>query len=126
MARRPAKSIWGGSGAKPGKPAVMRNRAYEALLCQAVEQRVQVELQYDRTAGLRVFEPDCVYTSTQDKVCVSGIQASNSAEPLNGRKPHNFEVGRIKNLRVTDVNFQPNPLFDSRDPKYKNGFICKR
>ncbi len=112
---------------KPAKrepPPAPRNLNFETLLCQAIRERRVVEFKYDDDLQSRTFEPAAVYTSAKNKVCVSGVQLTDRNDPIDQHKPQNFEVGKMTTLRITDANFQPDPRFDRRDVKYKNGIIC--
>lgn len=118
MVRNPYKTP------KQEPPPAPRNQGFENLLCQAIRERRVVELRYDDDAQFRRFEPAAVYNTAKHKICVSGVQLTNPNEPGDEQGPHNFEVGKIADLTLTDVNFQPDPRFDRFDAKYKNGIIC--
>lgn len=125
MVRKKAASIWGQSQGKAEMAPVARNRVYEAQLCQAIAQKVRVQLKYADDLAYRTYEPYCVFTSTRGKVCVSGTQVINPEKPSDAWEPHNFEVGRIASLLLTGTNFKPDARFDPMDAKYQNGIICK-
>ncbi len=65
-----------------------------------------------------------MYWTAKGKVCVSGTQVSNPAKPQDANKPHNFEVGLISRIVVTDDKFIPDSRFDRTDTKYDAGIIC--
>lgn len=107
----------------PEKPPAPRNIAFEDKLADAMAKRVRVELRYDDDWGMRGFEPTAVYWTAKQKVCVSGVQVSNANDPMDESGPHNFEVGRITALVLTDITFVPDARFDRFDPKYRHGII---
>ncbi len=125
MLRKGKKISTGLSGSKksPEVPA-SRKPNIEGALCDAIQKRLVVELRYENETGFREFEPSAVYFTTRGKVCVSGLETRDDnpgTEPLG---PHNFEVGRIADLRITNRQFIPDPRFDRRNPKYRNGILC--
>lgn len=128
MSRSPRRPRFGGFGtkktAKPKEPPAPRRPDLEDTLCRAIRERVLVRLRYKDDLADRLFEPAAVYVSTRDKVCVSGVQIQNPADPMSNLEPHNFEVGKISALSLTDQGFVVDPTFDRFDPKYANGIIC--
>lgn len=118
--------LFGGKRAAPAEaPPVPRKPALEQMLCEAIRAGMAVELRYQKPGEMpdqafRSFGPDAVYHSEKRKVCVSG-------EQLGGRSsPHNFEVGRIVDLRVAAQRYQPSGTVDYSQSKYRNGIICRR
>lgn len=116
---------------KSASPAVMRKPAFEQMLCEAIRAGVTVELRYQKPDEgpdflFRVFGPVAVYKSEQDKISVSGEELVNPNEPGKKSTPHNFEIGRIVDLRVTANPFQPSAAVDYTQAKYRNGIICRR
>lgn len=108
---------------KPDIPAAPRNYDFENLLCKAIHDGVMVELRYHKPDEMpdthfRTFGPTSVYHTETHKICVAG-------EELGGG-PHNFEVGRIVQLRATANPFQPSFSVDYTAAKYRNGVICRR
>ena len=104
--------------------AAPRDFNLEQLICKAIRQRVILELKYEDDALFRSFEPTPVYRTSQDKVCVSGVQMKNRNDLLDNSGPHNFEVGLIKDVRLTGISFSPGSRFNRLDPRYRNGVIC--
>lgn len=102
---------------------VPRRFDLERILCGAIKERKLVTLAYEDHV-LRTFQPTAVYTTSKDKVCVSGVQITNPAKPLDNLEPHNFEIGKITALSVTDRDFVVPSNFDRFDKKYANGIIC--
>ena len=111
--------------ARPKRPPAPRRLDFEMLLCGAITNRRLVALRYESDPVDRIFQPVAVYHSTQHKVCVSGTQISNPAKPMDANEPHNFEIGKISVLRITDDAFTLPVEFDSLDKKFRNGFICR-
>lgn len=109
---------------KQDAPPAPRKPNFESLLCNAISNRMRVALQYDGDHMERLFEPSAVYWTSKRKVCVSGVQITNPEKPQDNMEPHNFEVGKISHLRLTDQTFAPDPRFSRSDPKYRNGIIC--
>jgi len=111
-ARRPQNPF-----AKPAaedQPAPRRVEL-EQLLCKAIEQRVLVSLYYEDDISPRVFGPSVVYRTTKDKICAYGIQQ--------GGGPHNFEIGKLRNVELTETKYEPEPI-NRLDARYRNGILC--
>jgi hypothetical protein len=107
----------------PEQPPAPRRFDLEAALDDAMTKRVRVELRYEHDWAVRGFEPTAVYWTSKQKVCVSGVQVSNANDPMDQSGPHNFEVGRITALALTDIKFVPDPRFNRFDAKYRHGII---
>lgn len=107
----------------PKEAAARRRQDFEELLCQAIRDRVRVQLRYDDDFVTRLFEPTAVYWSSQEQVCVTGIQIVHPTDP-SGRQARDFEVGKITALTLTEDSFVPERRFDRFDPKYDRGIIC--
>ena len=102
----------------------LRISRLEQEICQAIRERLRVELRYENDLMARLFSPEILFTTSQQKVCVAGIQVrnpNNISDPPDD--PHNFEVGRITFLKLTDERFVPNRI-DRSDVRYRNGIIC--
>jgi len=105
------------------RPPAARRFDLENALADAMAKCVRVDLRYDDDLGARGFEPTAVYWTSKGKVCVSGVQVSNANDPMDQSGPHNFEVGRITALVLTDIKFVPDPRFHRFDAKYRHGII---
>jgi hypothetical protein len=117
----------GGRGYKPPKqepPPAPRNIPFENLLCQAIRELRVVEIRYETDRLFRTYEPAAVFPTSKGKTCVSGVQLTDPNDPVDQHEPHDFEVGKIAELRLTDTKFQPDPRFDRFGSKYKHGIIC--
>lgn len=101
----------------------MRRRDFETLLCEAIRTKVLVTLWYKQDAAPRLYQPEGVYHSTSEKVCVTGVQIRNPNKFGEDNQPHTFEVAEISDLRVTDDKFLHPLRFDRFDPEYRNGII---
>lgn len=110
--------------ARPGDEPAARYRRFEQLLCQAVRDRVLVELRYDNEVLPRLFAPHVVYRSTTGRINVAGTQLLNPGQPEDIYEPRIFEVGLIRTVRLTDTRFRPDARVDPNDPRYRNGVIC--
>ena len=108
---------------KDGRPAP-RNIALEQLLCEAIAGEVLVTLIYKRDGVNRTFQPSAVYHSTTGKVCVSGVQITNPAKPEDRLESHNFEIGLINQLSLTERAWIVNAPIDRLDKKYVKCIIC--
>lgn len=93
-------------------------------LCDAIEKRLVVELRYEDDIQFRKFEPSAVYRSTKDNICVSGTQTQNPNKPQLNSEPHVFDLSKIREVRLTQIAFTPDPRFNRFDPRYKKGIIC--
>lgn len=113
-----------GAKSSAEKEPAPRDMARESKLCSAIAKRVRVTLHYEDDAFARTFEPHAVYHTSKGKVCVSGNMTANPNDPADKLGPHNFEVGRLRSLSITDDKFIPDPRFDRHDAKYRHGIIC--
>lgn len=109
---------------KAPDPPAQRRLDYENILCRAISARRLVSLSYKHDRIMRVFQPSAVYHTTTGKVCVSGVQITNPAKPEDNLEPHNFEVGLVSSLSVTEHGFVSHDILDRSDKKYANGIIC--
>lgn len=109
---------------KVADPPAPRRTDYENTLCRAISARVLVSLSYKHDGVTRTFQPSAVYHTTTGKVCVSGVQITNPAKPEDNLEPHNFEVGLLSSLSVTERVFVTHDTIDRFDKKYANGIIC--
>jgi hypothetical protein len=116
-ARNPSKI------SQPAERPAMRNLQYEQLLATAMDDRRLVELRYEGDAAPRLFQPEGIYHSSRDKVCVAGVQVRNPNHPGKDDTPHVFEVGRVMSLRVSETAFLHPVRFDRYDDKYAEGVI---
>lgn len=101
-----------------------RNFANEQLLGTAIQKHVVVRFRYKDDLLARDFEPSAVYHTPTGKVCASGEMTSNPNDLSDQLGPHNFEVGLMTGLTLTDRKFIPDPRFNRYDAKYRNGIIC--
>ncbi|MDX2201711.1 MAG: hypothetical protein NW223_03105 [Hyphomicrobiaceae bacterium] len=126
MARKPKFGMFNAPTrqAKPEEPPAPRRTEFEATLCEAIRRRLRAILKYEDDALEREFEPAAVYWSETGRVCASGVQVKNGNKPMEASRPHNFEVGLMRSVRLSDVSFVPDPRFDRNNPKYARGIIC--
>lgn len=92
-----------------------RRMEIEQSLCEAIERHVLVSLYYEDDIAPRLFSPSVVYRTTKDKICAYGIQQ--------GDGPHNFEVGKMRNVQLTETKYAPEPI-NRLDDRYRNGVLC--
>jgi hypothetical protein len=119
--QKPRKPVSAFSPPKPDDMPAPRNFAYERVLCEAIHQCAIVEIRYDDDLTARRYAPDVIYSSSKGKMLVGGRQINGLAQP----EPKNFEVGKIRSVRVTDDHFTRDPRFNIHDMKYRNR-ICPR
>ncbi len=129
MPVRRTSNLFGGSRKNPfaqtKQPDAPAPRRFdlEQALCSAIKARKLVTLTYDDYVA-RTFQPTAVYVTSKDKVCVSGVQIINPVKPLDNVEPHNFEVGKITSVVITDQPFLVPSNFDRFEKKYDKGVIC--
>ncbi len=109
---------------KPEDQPVPRRLDLEAELCRAIKDKRQVELWFEDDRLPRLYDPYGVFTSTKNKVLVTGTQVRDGNDPVKPSEPRFFEVGNIRSLRITDSHFAVDRRFDRFDARYTNGFIC--
>jgi predicted DNA-binding transcriptional regulator YafY len=92
-------------------------------LVDAVRAHRAVELRY-RGQGARVVHPHAVYRTSSGGLRVEGVQVSGATS--SGSLPgwRDFELMRISDLRVLDVEFEPAPDFDRGAQRYRHGLIA--
>lgn len=126
------KPTWGKPPRKPHnpfaaprapKPPAPRRFDFERVIAEAIDARRLLMLRYDDDLLARTFQPSALYHSTGDKVCVTGIQISNPAEPLANGEPRVFEVGRMRGVEATDQPFSQPATIDRSDSRYSGGII---
>jgi hypothetical protein len=108
----------------PEDPSTRRTPLLESLLCISIRRRVLVKVRLKDDIEERLFEPMVVYLSNKHRLCVSGVQIADPQTPLNNLQMHNFEIGKIKSVCVTEQTFVIDPVIDRFDGKYANGIIC--
>lgn len=127
MIRKPQRAVFGSKPKRQPKPEIPpapRRFDLEGELCDAISKRMRVLIWYEDDVSEREFEPAAVYWTETGRVCVSGVQVRNGADPTEKSRPHNFEVGLIRTLAVTKTGFVPDPRFDRNNPKYTRGILC--
>lgn len=77
----------------PPPPPAPRRYEFERALCQAIENRRLVSMRYEDDFAAGTFQPEGLYHSTKNKICVAGVQINNPAEPTESNEPRVFEVG---------------------------------
>lgn len=92
-----------------------RRHDYERLLCEAIQKSIHVTLRYDDDIAERTFRPFVVYRTSKKKICVFGIQVEAIST-----SPHNFEVGKMRSLSLTDSPFQRDPQFNVNQARYRD------
>jgi hypothetical protein len=120
---KPRKSKDAFASSQHAETPAMRNLEYEQLLARAMDARRLVELRYEGDAAPRLFQPEGLYHSSRDKICVTGVQVRNPNELGEDNTPHLFEVGRVMTLRTSEADFLYPVRFDPLDPKYQKGVI---
>lgn len=83
---------------------------------------VLIELTYEVDLHSRAFAPCVVYRTSTGKVCVFGMQV-NPSNPHGRDDPHNFEVGKVRNVILTTRKFERDPNFDLSSARYRDR-IC--
>jgi hypothetical protein len=77
----------------------------EHALREAITKRVRVLIWYERESHQREFEPTTIYRSKTGRVCASGVQVANGANPCENFRPYEFDVGLIRTLSLTNISF---------------------
>ena len=124
MVRKP-RNAFGFPAAKSSKPAdepAPRNSNYENMICGAIRDRLRISFTYKDE--VRLFEPHAVFTTSKGKTCVAGNEVRNLSDPTDQLGPHDFEIGRMSYLSLTDTNFTPDPRFDRTHATYRLGILC--
>jgi hypothetical protein len=95
-------------------------------LIDAVKAHRAVELLYRGRTGVdaRVIHPHAVYRTSSGALRVDGVQVSGATR--SGTLPgwRAFELMRIADVHVLDVEFQPDPDFNRSSPKYRHGLLA--
>lgn len=105
------------------KPPVPRRPDFERAVENAIDTRRLMSLRYDDDMLARTFQPAALYHSSGDKVCVTGIQIGNPADPRSNGEPRVFEVGRMRSAEITDQPFSHPAKVDRLDSRYAGGII---
>lgn len=107
---------------KESRPAI-RRLDLEKTLCDAIKEQKIVHLRYGNEFHSRTFEPYIIYKSSTDKILVHGIQTKDDSKPLKPAKKHNFEIGLINSLSITDNIFSPDTKFSSFEKEYSSLYV---
>ena len=92
-------------------------------LVEAVRGHRAVELRY-RGQGARVVHPHAVYRTSTGALRVEAVQVSGATS--SGALPgwRDFELMKISDVRVLDVEFAPASDYDRTAPRYRHGLIA--
>lgn len=101
-----------------------RNPIIEQHICNAIKTRHRIKFRYDDELNYRTFEPYIIYKSTRQNYLVYGIQTYDSAKPLQGKAPRNFEIYYIQSLSTLDELFLPDIQFRSASFENNLGIVC--
>jgi hypothetical protein len=104
-----------------GAPAP-RNQQWERAFARAIEARVLVEVIYERDTAARSFAPQAVFWSPQGGVNVTGVQLADPAGPASDGEVRDFEVGRVRLVRLTERQHELPPV-DRSVAKYRAGIL---
>jgi hypothetical protein len=96
----------------------------ESLLCIAIRKRVLVKLQFKDRVAERLFEPTVVYLSRKHQLCVTGVEIGDPEKPLKNLEVHDYEIGAIRSVFLSEQAFVVDLVIDRFDGKYANGIIC--
>ena len=88
----------------------------EEQICGAIRGRRVIRFRYGDDLSYREIAPYILYNSTAETLLV-GMLGREAPEP------HRFDVGRMREITVTDVGFDPDPRFTSEIPEYDD-IIC--
>jgi hypothetical protein len=95
-------------------------------LVDAVREHRAVELEYrTRTGiGVRIVHPHAVYRTASGKLCLDGVQVSGDTRsgPLPAWRA--FELMKVVDAGVLDVEFSPAPDYDPAADKYRHGLLA--
>lgn len=122
-APRLPKSPFKASPSPTSTPAAPRRFDFERLIGEAIDARRLLSISYDDDFAPRTFQPSALYHSTSDKVCVTGIQIRNPAMVAENGEPRVFEVGKMRNVAMTDHPFTQAATVDRFDKRYAKGII---
>lgn len=94
-------------------------------LIDAVRAHQVVELVYRGRRGLetRVVHPHAVYRTSSGDLRLEAVQVSG---PSSGALPgwRDFELMRIADLRLLDIDFQPAADFNAASSRYQHGLLA--
>ena len=92
-------------------------------LVDAVRAHRAVELRY-RGQGARVVHPHAVYRTSSGTLIVEGVQVSGVTR--SGALPgwRDFELMKVSDVRVLDVEFELAAEYDRSAPRYRHGLIA--
>ncbi len=114
------------SSARDKRPAwpAPRNYGFEHTLADAARRKMAVKLLLKGDNLYRTFEPHILYMSQTRQVFVAGNQVENPADPAEANQWQAPEVGRIRDVQITDRAFRVDSRFDRTEPQYSQGVIC--
>lgn len=83
---------------------------------EAIARRVCLEATYNRTAFM--LAPHILYTR-HDELYVDAVAISRDGQPPREIKIGTFKLTGLKDVKVGEHAFQPEPAFDPEDMKYQ-------
>ena len=113
-----ASSPFTPAGARDRRPAwpAARNHGFEHSLADATRRQVAVKILCKGDEFYRTFEPHILFTGQARQVFVGGIQTEDPAQPGEANSWQAIEVGRLRDVELTDRRFRVDPRFDRTDP----------
>ena len=108
---------------RPVWPAA-RNHGFEHALADAARRQMAVKILCKGDEFYRTFEPHILFTGQARQVFVGGNQTEDPAQPGEVNQWTAIEVGRLRDVQVTDRPFKVDSRFDRSDPQYSQGVIC--
>lgn len=103
---------------KPTPDPKPRNRANEAIIIDAIRQKVTITFRYRPTDMVdRVVEPHALWVTEAENACLFCVQVV-SETGLGENAPKNLDPYQMSNIRLTGELFEVDPAF-KRD-RYSN------
>jgi hypothetical protein len=97
---------------------------WETILRNAMQAKVLVNLRYKDDLADRLYQPEGMWETEDGGVYVAGVQLRNPNKTGEDGVPHNFTVGKIATVRLTDASFPHRVRFDRFNAKYGGRVMC--
>jgi hypothetical protein len=86
------------------------------IVLEAIAMRKCIEGSYNRMAVK--LAPHILYTR-HDELFVDAVTVERDGQPPREMKVGTFKLAGLKDAKVADLPFQPQPIFDPADSKYQ-------
>jgi len=96
----------------------------QQFLCDAMKKHLIIRFRYENERYFREAEPYALFYSTKDNILLHAFQLKDESKPRQKAAPRNYEIDKMSDLLITDITFQPDPNFSTRNINACKHEIC--